>query len=394
LGGSDDTAGHFGVYLREMRERVNLSLEQVDIRSEEYGRRVTKSYLSRCELGEQIPDLPRLHTLSGLYGVSIEEFSSQFETCTLLAAGHSRDGRDRASRFSDLVARGRRAGQAGKHAESLALYQRAKRLAANQDDPVRARRSVSIGIAFALAALGKAEQAARLAMDLITESDDDLEIKGNSIVLLANTLNWRLQPGLAAALVRGFDSTLKNCGPQVRGRAKLSLSNAERAMGDADAAERAARRSLVEFKYCRGNLSNSDRAIAHYILAQALEAGGKRDLALNELKLARAHWKRDSAFIKVAQAYNESGEVYLKASNYPAARRHLSRASRLAREHGSRELLLASYLHLWQLEGLAGNASRSESYKRLAKRLRRNLPKDTPVLRSYERELEALERDD
>jgi tetratricopeptide (TPR) repeat protein len=238
-------------------------------------------------------------------------------------------------------------------------------------------------MAHALAGLGKAEQAARVAMDLITESDDDLEIKGNSIVLLASTFYMRSQPGLTAAVIRGFESTLKRCGPRVRGRSKLTLSNALRMLGKAEEAEQAARRTLVEFKYCRETLNPSERAIAHYILAQALAASGKRDAALNALRQARSLWKKDEAHIKVTQTYVESGEIYLKAFNYPAARRHLSRAARLARDHGSRELLLASYVHLWQLESAVGNPSRAGSYERLARRIHRNLPKDIPSIQDY-----------
>lgn len=380
-------AANFGRYLREQRERVNLSLEQVDARSEEYGQRVTKSYLSRCELGEQLPDLPRLHTLSALYGASFEELASEFETCLLMSKAVRGRRHDRKGDFDTLIERGRVAGNSGRAAESLALFQRARPLARHQADPVRARRTVSIGIAHSLSALGKTENAARVAGELISESEDDLEIKGNSIVLLASSYFRRAQPALAAAVVRGFESTLKKCGPQVRGHAKLTLSNALRALDRPKEAEQAARRALIEYKYDRERLTRSDRATAHYILAQALAAGGSRDSALTSLKQARSLWARDEAHIKVAQTYVESGEIYLKAFNFPAARRHLTRAARLSRDHGSLELLLASYVHLWQLESAVGNGTQASSYLRLARRLQRGLPKDLPSIQDYTRVL-------
>jgi tetratricopeptide (TPR) repeat protein len=375
----------FGRYLREQRERVNLSLEQVDARSEEYGQRVTKSYLSRCELGEQLPDLPRLHTLSALYETSFEELASEFETCLLMSRALGLRRQDRTEDYDTLIEQGRVAGNTGRAAESLAFFQRARPLAIHQPDPVRARSTVSIGIAHALSALGKTENAARVASELISESDDDLEIKGNSIVLLASSFFRRAQPELAAAVVRGFEPTLKRCGPKIRGRAKLTLSNALRDLGQPQEAEQAARRTLIEYKYCRDNLNHSERATAHYILAQALAAGGKRDSALSSLKRARALWAKDSAHIKVAQTYVESGEIYLKAFNLPAARRHLTRAARLSRDNGARELLLASYVHLWQLESAVENGARAGSYLRLARRLHRSLPKDLPSIQEYTR---------
>ena len=65
-------------------------------------------------------------------------------------------------------------------------------------------------------------------------------------------------------------------------------------------------------------------------------------------------------------------------------------ARRLARDHGARDILLTSYLNLWRLEKAQGNEQRARSYRRLARRIRRSLPKDTPALRGYDHLLDAL----
>ena len=69
----------FGRYLRILRERRGLSLDQVRSLSRAFPEPITKSYLSRCENGHQRLALPKLIPLSRIYEVPTEAIIERME---------------------------------------------------------------------------------------------------------------------------------------------------------------------------------------------------------------------------------------------------------------------------------------------------------------------------
>ena len=69
----------FGKYLRRLRVGRRLSLEKVEELSHDHPERVTRSHLSRVENGGSLPTLPRLRTLSRLYGEKMSDLVERLE---------------------------------------------------------------------------------------------------------------------------------------------------------------------------------------------------------------------------------------------------------------------------------------------------------------------------
>ena len=69
----------FGQYLRLLRERRGLSLEQVESLSSGFPEPIRKSYLSRCENGHQAIAFSRIVALSRIYEVPTEVLAQRLE---------------------------------------------------------------------------------------------------------------------------------------------------------------------------------------------------------------------------------------------------------------------------------------------------------------------------
>jgi len=69
----------FGRYLRILRERRDLSLDDVQSLSQAFADPVNKGYLSRCENGFQLPSISKLIPLSRIYEVPTDVLTERME---------------------------------------------------------------------------------------------------------------------------------------------------------------------------------------------------------------------------------------------------------------------------------------------------------------------------
>ncbi|MCZ6805436.1 MAG: helix-turn-helix transcriptional regulator [Deltaproteobacteria bacterium] len=82
----------FGIYLRMLRKRQGLSLQDVASLSEAFAEPLNKSYLSRCENGLQRIALPKIIPLTRIYKVSAETMLGQIE-CEMKRGGFAEPAR-------------------------------------------------------------------------------------------------------------------------------------------------------------------------------------------------------------------------------------------------------------------------------------------------------------
>jgi tetratricopeptide (TPR) repeat protein len=69
----------FGRYLRILRERLGLSLDEAEFRSRAFPNSFVKGYLSRCENGRMMPAAAKLPALRRVYGISSEALLERLE---------------------------------------------------------------------------------------------------------------------------------------------------------------------------------------------------------------------------------------------------------------------------------------------------------------------------
>ncbi len=81
---AENCAVAFGRYLRMLRERRGLSLDDVATMSRSLADPVDKSYLSRCENGRHGIGFSKAITLSRIYGVPTEVLAERLELDTEL----------------------------------------------------------------------------------------------------------------------------------------------------------------------------------------------------------------------------------------------------------------------------------------------------------------------
>ena len=74
-----DARTAFGRYLRQVRERKGLSLEEVQSLSRGSAEAINKGYLSRSENGHQSISFTKVITLSRIYGVPSEVLFERME---------------------------------------------------------------------------------------------------------------------------------------------------------------------------------------------------------------------------------------------------------------------------------------------------------------------------
>ena len=71
----------FGRYLKTLRERRNLSLENVRTLSQAFADSLNKGYLSRCENGHQRVAFSKIIPLSRIYEVPADVLLERMERC-------------------------------------------------------------------------------------------------------------------------------------------------------------------------------------------------------------------------------------------------------------------------------------------------------------------------
>ena len=110
----------FGRYLRKLREEKKFSLDTVSELSTRYPEQLTKSHLSRIENGQALPNVPRLLSLSQVYGIPMSVLAERFEIEFKSSGSSGKD--EEPTSVSSLVEAGRKLEREGLFLVALRLY--------------------------------------------------------------------------------------------------------------------------------------------------------------------------------------------------------------------------------------------------------------------------------
>ncbi len=119
-----ETSGKaFGRYLRTLRERRGLSLDEVRSLSQTFPETLTKSYLSRCEHGHHKVALAKLIPLSRIYEVPAEALLERIELDLELdrLGGPDTEGKSFAELADAAKEMGDRGFRSGRHTRTLGM---------------------------------------------------------------------------------------------------------------------------------------------------------------------------------------------------------------------------------------------------------------------------------
>ncbi len=376
----------FGRYLRILRERRRLSLQEVASLSQTFADNVNKGYISRCENGHQSLAFAKVIPLSRIYEVTSDALLEKMELDMELdrVGAPETDGLD----FAELTQAGKDALREGNKWDGYAFLREARNRAAidtlrpsfkDQEEQI-ACASMSCG----LAAFQLGRYRFALHEYLYVESTGFLGKKFNAVLL---------------------------------GR----LTHTYRNLGDSDKARRYAERTVSEAEGCE----DLDY-LGHAYSDRAIQALFDSDLELATVYYRKAYEVFNDLDFKpaVAQTSNNLAQVYFDLGRHGAARRSIAAAETIMTPLGMRRLHALSRILLGEIEEFEkkdklaesrwkeaatigkelndkvlrfkaeylllrqahrnGNEPVTRSIARRLRRLSNWIPKDTPELKDFE----------
>ena len=315
----------FGQYLRTLRERRGLSLDDVATLSRTFADPVEKGYLSRCENGHQSLALSKMIALSRIYEVPAEVLVERLELDLEVEklGGPETTGRS----FKDLTDLGVAASRKGTKWEAYAFFRDAVPLASGPTiagfrDPLE--QSLCAWMNFSTAAASLNRNALATAELLYIQS--------------------------AEGLSPDYEPLLHD-----------KLSRLHRAKGDLTAALQSADRAVT-----LSETGNANRYLGYALDNRARLAGETNDLegALRFYQRAFAAYSSFAREPERATALLCIGDVYFRMRRYSAARRALAAAQEIASALGQQRTLAHIQLTLGDLAAANGQGSHATSHWR------------------------------
>ncbi len=309
---AESCAVAFGRYLRMLRERRGLSLDDVAAMSRSLADPVDKSYLSRCENGRYGIGFSKSITLSRIYGVPTEVLAERMELDTELdrIGGPDTAGLSHA----ELQKRGVAAIGRGLGWDAYAYFRDSVHLARDAPlspsyrDGTDQHLNAGMNVSTAAGRLGRT----------------NFSLHELEHIREAGELGPNQEPLLLDLLSRGY---------RVLGDPEKALALADEAVTKADAGSSPSARGYAYSNRALLALDSRDfrRAIALYQVAFKAhqEAGHANECA--------------RALLNIANAYNEMGRVN-------SARRALESSERLARSAGDQRVRALNRLLLGEIE--------------------------------------------
>ncbi len=325
--------GEIGRVLRELRQREQLSLDDVEQLTRVRGVRVTRSHLSRVETGQADIALSRFLSLASALGRAPSDAAEQVAS----ALDDESAGREPLER---AVLRAYRRGDA---AQALSCLQAARHRSA----PLPPRQECQLG--ELAARVGHWEEAAGAFLGALTPARDDAAIASAAACALAAQ-----RRGLALALVAGLED-----GPP----RSLLVALLELAGG--------------------GEPERVQRELSNWANRRELAAGWRTLAALLSAEAYRRTRQRRTAITLLERALSETSAPLLRAElermlarlfgdlRRPAhGLKHLARARAAARQLGVPDLLIAVHLESKRLHEQNGDDAAAGSAGRAARALR------------------------
>jgi tetratricopeptide (TPR) repeat protein len=325
----------FGRYLRTLRQRRGLSLQEVCSLSRAFAESLDKSYLSRCENGHQSPSFSKIIPLSRIYDVPADVLLERLELDMELERVGSPD--TEGMTFAELTKSGRDALDKGHRWNAYAFLRDAVERAAT--DPVRT------------------------AFHDVDEQVVCAHMSCGTGALAVGRCKFALHEYL---YVRDSGSLSARFSPMVLER----LSQVYRQLGRHDFARENAEKAVLEAED-----NNEKKYLGFYYSNRASQALAERDLEIAASFFGKAYrsFRNVNQEHACAKSLNNLAQTFFDLGRYRAARRSLAAADRLLsqwKHHRSRAL---GHILLGEIELLEHNETRAEHHWKQAAELAKSL---------------------
>lgn len=336
----------FGTYLRALREARRLTLDDVEKATLEEPEPVTRSLLSRLELGNANISAVKLVSLARIYRVRVGLLAERLELDQQL----EQIRHEGASEWStdDLLGRAAAAGRAGQVTRALLLYEQAELRALGAGTEPLVRHRARLGVSRALAAAGRLRAARSVVEDMLAERLPHEERAwafyyfAKTSLTLGHTLMARAGYLSLKEVPRPWPLEIEASAPGFEGEYLAYEGRLDQAvqvfLDGADAARRAC--DPGSEVHCLFRLAEIGRRRGR--LGEALEWIAKTR------ELARAHGIAQM----VVQAETEEGRIHMARRRPALARDAWTRGRQLARTLDLNPELFDIYLELWRLARL------------------------------------------
>ena len=287
----------FGRYLRLIRERRKLSLEDVAHLTKAYPEPVNKGYLSRVERGQNHVGFSKMVALSRAYGISMDAFAEKY-ALDLEVERLRDDPKTEGVGFADLVEAGKKAMEQGKRLHAYAFVRDALALA--ERDALHPSYS-DHAEQVAAAALGHGVYAVSLGRLRLGEVEVRASLDSSALRDEYKVIVWH------------------------------ELSIIHRAWGNLRLAAEHADRAIAE-----ASKSPSQKYLGDAYVVRALVASAEGDLD-NKLRLYQSAYKayRESGNLQnCALALMNLASLYVDLGRFGASRRAIEAATRIERKLG------------------------------------------------------------
>lgn len=366
----------FGRYLKRLRERKRLSLDKVEELSHDQPERVTRSHLSRIENGKSLPTLPRLMTLSRLYGQKVSdltqrlEFDVQFEK----AAPIDLTGRS----LDELEAEARLEAERGELIRAFHLLEAAADLFTLRGDGHRDPEhdlKIQLKLSTVLIRSGKLNLATEYAEAAISRPDVSIEVKSWALMNLARIHRRQGRPVLCRIMVDCVLEHGDSVMPYHTADAKAMLGALAGEEGNFEAAGDHYAASLALYRELK----------RPYEECGALEGLARSNLERKRLGQAGRYAELQLALARKHKFQSEEGWglqlhalIAEERGETSQAEAHLRQSNEIARKIEHDEMLYTNHFHQWRLAVKAKDEARAASLKRILRKLRTEVEDQTP----------------
>jgi tetratricopeptide (TPR) repeat protein len=312
----------FGRYLKLLRERRGLSLEDVATLTKAYPEPVNKGYLSRAERGLSHISFSKIVALGRAYEIPIDVFGEKLSLD--LEVDQLKDAPETEGKgYEELLQEGGRLNKLGLRIQAYAFLRDS--LAKASSDPVAKLHA------------SRAEQIAAA---------------GLSLGILAGA-SGRLQ---LATLEIDYALSTGALSPDQLATASIQLTNIHRRTRDFEKARTFAVRALED-----AQASPTRRFLGNALAANGLLADAEKrfDEAIEFHKRAFALFRGENRDAEAARAMANLANAYFNAERFGAARRALEVAFRIATESGNEGTRSRSKILLGEIESLQGRRSQA-----------------------------------
>lgn len=375
----------FGRYLRTLRERQGLSLQDVASLSQPFAERLTKGYLSRAENGRVRLALSKVSALSHIYKVSAEVLLERIDLDMELDRVGSPETEGMSWR--ELWEAGKRASGDGYRWNAYAFFRSSADLVdsgsvdSDYRDISEQAACASMACATAAMALGRVHFAHHEYSHV--EAHREVGPRYEPLVLERLAVAYRKLGDLDKA--RSYCDRAIEAAQVSEGRAYLGYTYATRAMlalveSDLALAAEFTKKSHDIFK--DGNrvpehatqLSN----LAQIYFDLGRYGAARRALTATESVLKGGGYHRHQALVRILQ-----GEIDRVEHNKESAEARWKEAAQIAKQLRDKTLQFKAEYHLFRLAQDVGNDPVCRSIHRRLLRLANYVPEDTPELQEF-----------